>query len=409
MQEIYKNSKYTIWLYDINSREYTIIKKYLPEEHFDVIDIGNDYLKFNELQNLHILQKPDIVICDVNSVIDNSIIGILYKSHCSLAKVSTKPQTSILDNTFELTDEKIESKKNGKSVIMTKTEKSIKKIIDMCQLANIMKLQTLTKLMAKNIYESINVSQELDNGKNPTLISKQYLFKLAQILNDFISLKDNYTRGHCERVANYAEALGHAIGMNDEELENLILAANLHDIGKIALPDAVITKTDKLNDLEFNLMKKHVELGALLLPGNELGYLKDAVKAHHEKYDGSGYPEGLKGEKIPKLAQILAIADSFDAMTSQRSYNRVKSPEEAFEDLRRHTKPFGVDNGLGVFYNPELVDKFIEVISNSKTTMESLREAKRQADLNIDYKLKQDEQREQHNKQLILKGDVNNE
>ncbi len=409
MQEIYKNSKYTIWLYNISSREYTIIKEFLPEEHFDVIDIGNDFSKFNELQDLHILQKPDVVICDVNSVINDNIIGNLYRAHCALAKVSTKPQTSILDNTFELTDEKIESIKNGKSITATKTEKSMHKIIDMCQLAKIIKLQSLTKLGAKNIYESMNISEELDSGKSTASISKQYLFKLAQTLNDFISFKDNYTRGHCERVANYAEALGHAIDMNDEELEDLILAANLHDIGKIALPDAVITKTDKLNDLEFNLMKKHVQLGASLLPGNELGYLKDAVRAHHEKYDGSGYPDGLKGDEIPKLAQILAIADSFDAMTSQRSYNHVKSAKEAFEDLKRHTKPYGVDDGLGVFYNPKLVDVFIEVISNSKTTMANLEEAKRQADLNVDYKSKQDAAQKEHNKQLVLKGDVNNE
>ncbi len=407
MQEIYKNSKYTIWLYNISAREYMIINKYLPTEHFDVVDIGNDSSRFNELKDFHILQKPDIVICDIDSLIDNKIINILYESHCSLAKVSTKKQQVNLDNTFELTNEKVEEVKKGKQITTTKTEKSMKQIIDMCQLSNIMKLQILTNLGAKNIYKSMDIEADLNSGKSVNYISKKYLFKLAQTLNDFISLKDNYTRGHCERVANYAEALGHALGMNEEELENLILAANLHDIGKIALPDAVITKTDKLNDLEFNLMKKHVELGATLLPANQLGYLKDAVRAHHEKYDGSGYPDGLKGEQIPLLAQILAIADSFDAMTSQRSYNRVKSAEEAFEDLKRHTKPYGDGDGLGVFYNPKLVDKFIDVISNSKTTMDNLREAKRQADLNINYKKEQDGQKQKRDKQLV-KGDANN-
>ena len=356
---------------------------------------------------MHILQKPDIVICDIDSLIDNKIINILYESHCSLAKVSTKKQQVNLDNTFELTNEKVEEVKKGKQITTTKTEKSMKQIIDMCQLSNIMKLQILTNLGAKNIYKSMDIEADLNSGKSVNYISKKYLFKLAQTLNDFISLKDNYTRGHCERVANYAEALGHALGMNEEELENLILAANLHDIGKIALPDAVITKTDKLNDLEFNLMKKHVELGATLLPANQLGYLKDAVRAHHEKYDGSGYPDGLKDEQIPLLAQILAIADSFDAMTSQRSYNRVKSAEEAFEDLKRHTRPYGNGDGLGAFYNPKLVDKFIDVISNSKTTMDNLEEAKRQADLNINYKEEQDKQKQKRDKQLV-KGDANN-
>lgn len=178
--------------------------------------------------------------------------------------------------------------------------------MDLCQLANFKKVQKLTKLGAKSIYQSIDIDKELENGKSTDYISTKYLFKLANTLNDFISLK-----GHCERVANYAEALGHALDMNEKELENLILAANLHDIGKIALPDAVITKTERLNDMEFELMKKHVELSSLLLPGNELGFLKSIVRAHHEKYDGSGYPDGLKGKQIPQLAQILAIADSF--------------------------------------------------------------------------------------------------
>lgn len=391
MKNNYKNSKYIIWLYNITSREYMIISKYLPKEHFEIVDIGNDYTSFNNLKNKHILEKPDIVITDSKNSIDNNVIRILFESHCGLAKVTTQKIDTILGNIFELSDEEIEETKRGKTFKITKAEKSINKIIDICQLSNIEKLQKLTNIQAQQTYETINIEQELEAGKNIEYISKAYLFKLAQTLNEFISLKDNYTAGHCERVANYSEALGHALGMSNEQIEDLILAANLHDIGKIALPDAVITKTSRLNDLEFSLMKKHVELGSLLLPGNQLGYLKDSVRGHHEKYDGSGYPDGLKGEQIPLFAQILAIADSFDAMTSQRSYNKVKSATEAFEDLRRHTKPYGVEDGLGMFYNPTLVDKFIKVISESKTTMENLNNAKIQADMNFDYKQKQDQ------------------
>lgn len=406
MQNNYENKKYTIWLYNISAKEYMIIQNYLPEEHFEIIDINNDYSKFNKLENLPIFEKPDVVVCDIDSKIDDKISSILYKSDCGLAKVTTKKQDFILDNTFELTNEVIT--KNGENTSTTKTKKSMDQIMDLCQLANFKKVQKLTKLGAKSIYQSIDIDKELESGKSTEYISTKYLFKLANTLNDFISLKDNYTRGHCERVANYAEALGHALDMNEKELENLILAANLHDIGKIALPDAVITKTERLNDMEFGLMKKHVELSSLLLPGNELGFLRSTVRAHHEKYDGSGYPDGLKSNQIPQLAQILAIADSFDAMTSQRSYNKVKSAEEAFEDLKRHTKPYGIDDGLGMFYNPDLVDKFIEVISNSKTTMDNLRDAKEQADLKISYKVEEDQKRAHHDRQFILKGDVKN-
>lgn len=412
MNRNYKNSKYIVWLYDVNAREYSIIKQYLPEEHFEVIDIANDYTKFFELKNKHILEKPDVVICDINSNIDNKIISALYDANSGLAKVTTKKIDTIFGNGFELSNEEIETQKNKKIIKQTKAELSMSKIIDMCQLSNIGKLQKITNLQAREIYNNIHVKEQIEQGKNVETVSKEFLFKLANTLNNFIQFKDNYTAGHCERVANYSEALGIELGMNENQIEDLILAANLHDIGKIALPDAVITKTGKLNDLEFNLMKKHVELGALLLPGEQLGYLNNVVRAHHEKYDGTGYPDGLKGNDIPYFSQILAIADSFDAMTSQRSYNRVKSAEEAFEDLVRHTKPYGEKFkgkdgkelvGLGIHYNPALVDKFIKVIKNSKTTMNNLEEAKKQADINTENMLKQDNLKNKQELQFIKK------
>ena len=405
MKQNYKNSKYIVWLYDINSKEYSIIKKYLPEEHFEVLDIANDYTKFFELKNKHILEKPDVVICDIESKIDSKIIEVLYNARCGLAKVSTKKIDIPLGNNFELSNEEIEIEKNKKNVKLTKSELSINKIIDMCQMSNIGKLQKITNIQASETYSNININEKIEKGNSIENISKEYLFKLANTLNNFIEFKDNYTAGHCERVATYSEALGLALGMDDNQIEDLILAANLHDIGKIALPDAVITKTSRLDDLEFNLMKKHVELGTLLLPSNALGYLNDSIRAHHEKYDGTGYPDGLKGDEIPLFAQILAIADSFDAMTSQRSYNKVKSAYEAFDDLKRHTKPYGVDNGLGVFYNPKLVDKFIKVINESKTIMDNLEKEKRKADINTQ---KMENNKEKSEVQLVKKGDVKN-
>ena len=443
MKQNYKNSKYIVWLYDINSKEYSIIKKYLPEEHFKVLDIANDYTKFFELKNKHILEKPDVVICDIESKIDSKIIEALYNAHCGLAKISTKKIDIPLGNNFELSDDEIEIEKNKKITKMTKSELSINRIIDMCQMSNIGKLQKITNLQAAETYNNININKQLEKGNSLENISKEYLFKLANTLNNFIEFKDNYTAGHCERVATYSEALGIALGMNENQIEDLILAANLHDIGKIALPDAVITKTGKLNDLEFNLMKKHVELGTLLLPNNALGYLKDSIRAHHEKYDGTGYPDGLKGNEIPFYAQILAIADSFDAMTSQRSYNKVKSAEAAFTDLLRNSKPYGekIDGIIeeekvtvksnneidveiiekkkkdlicfGIHYNPELVNKFIEVIRGSKTIMSNLNEIKKIADEIRKEALQREElevlqNKKKHELQLVKKGDVKN-
>ena len=402
-----QNNKYTIWLYNLNSREYNLLIKEFPKEHFEVIDIMNDYTKFETLQKQKLLDKPDIVICDMNTEITNELRNILYKSCCGLAKVTTKSIDDPFASIFQLNDEKIEImvKKNKiyMKQLITKKDFSIQKIIDLCQLSNIGKLQKLMKIEADNIIKTIDLNQELNSRKSISYVSREYLFKLAHTLNEIISLKDNYTAGHCQRVAIYSEALGHALNLSNSQIEDLILAAYLHDIGKIGLPDAVITKTSKLNDLEFNLMKKHVELGSSILPTEQLGYLKEAVRGHHEKYDGTGYPDGLKGENISLFAQILAIADSFDAMTSQRSYNKVKSAEEAFDDLIRHTKPKDIEGGLGMFYNPILVDKFVETISNSKTIMENLHHAKELAD----QKMLLNEQKEMLQREMEIQNEKN--
>ena len=404
----YKSNKYIIWLYNVNAREYFLLSSNLSSEHFEIIDIVNDQTKFKELKNQSILDKPNLVICDNDTTITNEIRTNLHNSHCGLARVTTKNLEYQTDYTFELNQTEFEYliKKNHKYIKKkeTKLEFSINKLIEMMQLSQIEKWQFLSRLEAEKIMNEVNLTKSLEENKNINETIKGTLFKIAKTLNEFISFKDNYTAGHCKRVSKYAEALAISLNLSNQDIEDLILAANLHDIGKIALPDAVITKNTKLNDMEFNLMKKHVELGSSIIPNAQLGYLKAAIRGHHEKYDGSGYPDGLKGEQIPKFAQILAIADSFDAMTSQRSYNNIKSAEEAFEDLKRHTKPYGVENGLGVFYNPNLVDKFIEVISNSKTTMQELKEQKVLSDL-TEY----NNHKPKTNNQYVKKGGNNND
>lgn len=398
MNEKYKNQKYIVWLYNVTAREYTILKNHFPEEHFDVVDIQDDLSKFDTIEKMNLLDKPDILICDENVDLNNDIKNILYKAYCGIARVTTKNLSNINTNIFELNNDEINNiqKKNSQyiNITTTKLEYSIKKIIEICQLSNIEKLQKIANQVAERTLHEIDIDKETTSGKSFSFIAKEYLFKLAYSLNQFISFKDHYTAGHCERVAYYSEALGHELDLNDDEIEDLILSAYLHDIGKIALPDAVITKTTQLNDLEYQLMQKHVELGSSILPSEQFGRIKNAVRDHHEKYDGTGYPDNLKGDDIPFFAQILAIADSFDAMTSQRSYNKVKSVEEAFEDLILHTKPRGIDGGLGIHYNPYLVVKFIKVISNSKTIMGELKNNKKIADENAKLKIQQDLEKE---------------
>jgi HD-GYP domain-containing protein (c-di-GMP phosphodiesterase class II) len=159
----------------------------------------------------------------------------------------------------------------------------------------------------------------------------------SQALAETIEKRDPYTGGHTKRVMNYSLAIGRTMGLNKEELENLKLSAILHDIGKIGVRDNVLLKEGRLDQTELEAMNMHPKYGSEIL--SHVKQLKDVIpgmKGHHEKYDGTGYPDGIKGEEIPLSARIIAVADTFDAMTTDRSYRKALTPDAAFEELRRY-------------------------------------------------------------------------
>lgn len=376
------SGKYVVWFSGITTREYSILMKYLPSNLFEIHD-DISYDDINNIGKLHILETPDIFIYGEDNRIKENVIYDLKSNLCSVCSV-TLDKKNELDDSLELNEEEIEyeclEKGCQKKKLMTNLQYAIEKICDMCQISEFSKLQKFAKKESKKVLFEDQENLKINQDSITFTMSKDLMLKTAKKLNSFISIKDNYTAAHCDRVATYALALGKQIGLNKDEMFDLKLAAYLHDIGKIALPDAIISKNSKLTEQEFNLMKKHVELGSTVLPTTQLGYLNKVVRGHHEKFDGTGYPDRLKGNEIPMYAQILAIADSFDAMTSQRTYNHVKSADEAFDDLRKHTLPVGVSDGMGMSYNPELVDQFIYALSNDKTIMNNLAESKKQAD-----------------------------
>jgi len=170
------------------------------------------------------------------------------------------------------------------------------------------------------------------------------------MLSNAIEVRDPYTRGHVERVMNYAQTIAEYLGWSAEEVNNLRFGSILHDIGKIHISEEILTKPGPLSDEEWIEMKKHPEVGAELV--KDIHFLEFAVPVilyHHERWNGSGYPYGLKGEKIPIVARIVAIADSFDAMTTQRPYRKELSPEQAFNE---------VVSGSGIQYDPLIVETF---------------------------------------------------
>jgi diguanylate cyclase (GGDEF)-like protein/putative nucleotidyltransferase with HDIG domain len=171
-----------------------------------------------------------------------------------------------------------------------------------------------------------------------------------------IDAKDQYTFGHSQRVAEYATTLAKSLNLDPSHLMILREAALLHDVGKIGIPEHVLNKTERLTTAEFEIIKKHVEMSITIIKHlPSLNYVLPAVIGHHERWDGKGYPRGMKGESIPLLARCLAIADAFDAMTSDRPYHRGISVYDTLQEIERNS---------GTQFDPELVVIFSKLVRN---------------------------------------------
>ena len=166
--------------------------------------------------------------------------------------------------------------------------------------------------------------------------------------------KDSATNGHCDRLGRLAISTGEKLGLTGQALVDLSYAAYLHDIGKVKVPDAILGKEGQLTDAEWDEMKRHPEYGAEILREKDfLGSAAEIVKTHHERYDGSGYPNGLKGDEIPIGARIIAVVDTYDAITSTRPYHDAQVQRTAIEELTRNA---------GTQFDPQAVRAFLEVI-----------------------------------------------
>jgi putative two-component system response regulator len=185
-----------------------------------------------------------------------------------------------------------------------------------------------------------------------------------------VEARDAYTKGHCQRLARYATQLGSALGLSDEELAALNRGAYLHDVGKIGIPDSILLKPSKLTAAEYEALKQHTIIGDRLC-GNlrTLALVRPIVRHHHERLDGSGYPDGLRGDEIPLLAQIVAIVDAYDAMTTTRPYRVACSPKHAIEELR-------ADVARGLFPS-DLVETFIAATRREPLSVPALARMRR--------------------------------
>jgi HD domain len=180
-----------------------------------------------------------------------------------------------------------------------------------------------------------------------------------------LEAKDPYTEGHSVRVAAYSEAMGAQLGLPPETLDVIHRACLVHDLGKIAVDENILAKRDPLSRLEREKMDMHPLIGeSILRPIAMLGPLLPGVRSHHEHYDGTGYPDGLAGEAIPIEARIMAVADAFDAMTSNRPYREALPEEEALAELRRNA---------GTHFDPRVVAAFEQIYPAVKRTLQNVR------------------------------------
>lgn len=210
--------------------------------------------------------------------------------------------------------------------------------------------------VAARLYDEItkqnNEYMQMLNKKNEQIqeMTTQTITAIANALD----AKDAYTEGHAERVSAYSAHIAEKLGMSEEEVRNIRFVALFHDIGKIGVPDSVLNKPGRLSDDEYGQMKQHTVVGGEIIkdldmiPGVFVG-----ARYHHERYDGTGYPDGLKGEKIPYIARIIAVADAYDAMTTNRIYRSRLTNEQALSEL---------ENGKGTQFDPDAVGALIDML-----------------------------------------------
>lgn len=302
----------------------------------------------------YVSHSPDLVITDIAMPKLNGL-KMLEK-----IKQINPSQTTIIVSAYDQSNFFIDSIKLGVNAYI------IKPIVHDQMLETL--LTTVTTLVhAKEInayHNSLEALVEM-KAKQYTLLEEEKAQNYEKVLLALVKIieeRDSYTAGHSQRVSEYSGLLAQAMGCSVQECELLYQAGILHDIGKIATPDAILLKPEKLDKTEYKLIQEHVNVGVKILEEVPMFQpLVEIIQNHHERYDGKGYPQGLKGDDIPKLARIMIVADAFDAMTTSRIYRRYKTKEDALKELIACS---------GKQFHPEVVECALNVFS--KLSIKSL-------------------------------------
>ncbi len=328
-----------ILVVDDEPKNIQVIGKYLHDKDYNVSVAANGKAALNFVQN----ELPDLILLDIEMPeMDGFNVCKILKSSERTSKIpviflTAKVGTADILQAFEI----------GASDYITKPFQTLE------VLARV-KTQVENKRLKENLEEIVDArTAELRKALE---IIENSNFDLIDRLGKAAEFRDNETGMHVVRMGHYSYLLGEAIQLEQSKLDILLSASMMHDLGKIGIPDEILLKPGKLTIEEFEIMKTHTTIGAELLSksDSQLLILAETIAlAHHEKWNGSGYPKGLSGTEIPLEARIVAIADVFDALTSERPYKKAWSVEDTINLIQSEK---------GKHFDPELVDAFIEIL-----------------------------------------------
>lgn len=289
------------------SEEYNVVAARSGKEAFDLLNKEN----------------VDLILLDVHMPeMDGHEIIRELKSNEEWMEIPVIFLTSDIDNNTE-----IQGFNEGAIDFI---RKPFRKGVTIQRIRRILELSYLQKNL------KLEVEKQTEVAENRRKSMERLSLQMVQALANTIDAKDSYTNGHSTRVARYSVMIARRMGYTEEKLEHLYYAAILHDIGKIGIPREIINKPSRLTDEEYEIIKTHPAIGENILKEiTEIPDIAIGARWHHERYDGKGYPDGLKGIEIPKLARIIGVADAYDAMTSKRSYRDILSQETVRSEIEK--------------------------------------------------------------------------
>jgi len=334
-----------ILIVDDEDRNLRLIEALLLPMGYDVLKAANG----KEATQMAMETSPDVILMDIMMPVMDGLEAVKILKQ----DAETRIIPVVMITALREVNDRIKALEAGADDFLSKP-------VDKTELR--IRVQTLVKVKAYNDHLR-NYQKQLEAEVARKTIQLRKTLEALQIasldsihrLSRAAEYKDEDTGAHIERMSRYSEAVARKMGLDGKTVERILYAAPMHDVGKIGIPDKILLKPGKLDPDEWEIMKQHAAIGARILGGSRTGFIKLAeviALTHHERWDGSGYPQGLRGTRIPIVGRITAIADVFDALTTRRPYKEPFSLEKSFAIIRE---------SKGTHFDPDVVDAFFAV------------------------------------------------